>query len=272
MFLVRPAAVAGEVGGRGALPGVARFFDGEDAAAAAESPTALDHRDEGVRLRLVEAGNAEEADVFQVFEGGALGAALAVVLEAGLDRGNLIGGDQAVSHRDGELLLPAMALLIGGDEGVCQLVFVRSGRFEATGADLRDIGAGTVSEGKGVVRRLAGGLIEGGVDFVGLRGRRSAAGLVERGGSVNEVGRSDMDGPVRDEPEPEQRDGDDYEDEPNSGTWGQTHARHLWGLYAFGGIICGGCPPNSAEAVVEDDTQSTLRFARELLWKVCGET
>jgi len=144
----------------------------------------------------VEAWDAEESDVAYLFPGGAAaggrGRTLSACLEAGLGLGSVFRREQLVALGDGELLVPEVALLVGGDEVLGHLVLGRGGGLEAAASDLGDVGSGLGGEGEGLisgrlVRTLAGGLVDRGVDLVGFSGSGSAARLVERVGG-GEVG------------------------------------------------------------------------------------
>src|SRR5579883_1270980 len=124
-MLVDPAAVAREGGCFRALPGVSGFFDGEDSAASAEASAAFDHRHESPPVLAVKTRHAQEANISQPLIAAASGLA-PVGGKAFLRLRHFGAGQQLVTLRDGELLLPAMALSIGGDEGIGHFLLLRS--------------------------------------------------------------------------------------------------------------------------------------------------
>ena len=89
---------------------------------------------------MIEAGNPEETHVPDGSVTPAFGRIGAVGLETALRLDRVGRGKQPVPLRDREFRLPAMALRVGGDEGVGHFMLVGRGRLEAAAAHLRNIG------------------------------------------------------------------------------------------------------------------------------------
>ena len=111
--LVAPAAIAGERRGIGSLPCAVFLAGFEDAARAAVRAALLEDGDEGARVRWVETGHAEDADVLYILIRGATGSVLAMRGKAVHRLVEFGHGEHAIAGRDGEARFPALAVAIG---------------------------------------------------------------------------------------------------------------------------------------------------------------
>jgi len=162
------------------------------------------------------------ADVLVACAGGRT---VTVRLETGLCLGGFTGSEEPVARGDGEFLLPRVAQCIGGVEGAGELLLFGRGGLEAAAAHLGDVGLGVFREDERFPER---GLVERGVDGVGLGRRGSAAWLVEGAGDGEVVqARGGVGAVVGDEAgnetQPQQSDGDDHKCEAKDEARGEAH-------------------------------------------------